>query len=182
MCQSSGQNRPAVSALPETGRNVHHLRTTVDAVEALVGGTRLERTVFLHIRTELDIVKRFSLEIGRRVLPAGIPPYLDAAFIVLLDLTRQGHYLVGMSVAAHQPDTRHTAGVGAQHILHALQREPLAAVALQVGAVAAGAAVGAPRNVDGQGYLVGKLLEHDVRVGVFQHCPTSSFSVWFRWP
>ena len=138
-----------------------------DAVEALVGGGRLEAAAGRDVRAGLDVVEvAEGLACGERVA-AGPPGAAQAHF--LFDVGAEAVHGGRIGIAAHQADAGHFAGIIAVHLPEHRLVEHVADVLPQMRAVAAGAMNRTPGEVDGQRHLIGYLLEYDIVVVVLKH-------------
>lgn len=161
---ASRRLRPAA----ESFRAVLHRAVGAHAVETLVGRGRRKRPEGFDPRTQLDVVERLRRHARRKLRPARIPPHAQLRHRPPHDAGHPRHF-GGFAVAAHEADARHRPAVAAEQHPQCIIVQRLAAGALQMGAMAAGAAVGTPRKVDGQRRFAGNLSEDHVEIVKPQH-------------
>ena len=85
------------------------------------------------------------------------------------DVVEQLKDTVGVAVSSHQRDTGDGRTVAFDQSEEAVFSEFFSDIAPKIDAVAAGAGARAARKIDSERDLVGKLLENDVVVDVFEH-------------
>lgn len=158
---------------PETGGDVGEAAVGSDAVQTLVGGAGVERTAFGEIRPGFHVVEYLGSETGGQLGASGVPTGLQRGESATHG-SEQPHDGIGIVVAAHEADAGHFAGIVGRECQQSLFGEFIARVFLEIGTVAAGTAVGAKREVDGQCDFIGKFLEYDIVVYVFEHDVCSS--------
>ena len=156
---------------PVAGRDVAHRAVRCDPVEPLVGRRGGQRTERLDPGAQLDVVEPGEIEPLGEAFASRVPRGAQRR-TVPADRFGQPGDLVRCGIAAHETDAGHRTPVAVEQPLQCLRIEPLAPVALQVGAVAARAAVRAVGDVDRQRRFVGNLGEDDVEVVVADHHPT----------
>lgn len=147
---------------------------------ALVGGRTAQWAAGFTPWTELDIsggvegIESIG-QCGAAAIPAGVQMGMRFA-----EDREQAEHGARIVVASHQCG----AGDGATVLFY--QREPaffgefLAIVAPKVGAVTPRAGTRAAREVHGEGHFVGKFLENDVVVDVFEHDEIEEMDVFRR--
>ena len=149
-------------------------------IHALVGGRTAQRAASCAPWAELDVSGGIEgiESIGQfrtAAIPAGVQMGMRFA-----ENREQAEHGTRVVVASHQRG----AGDGATVLFN--QREPaffgefLAIVAPKVGAVTPRAGTRAAREVHGEGHFVGKFLENDVVVDVFEHDEIEEMDVFRR--
>lgn len=149
-------------------------------IHALVGGRTAQRAASCAPWAELDVSGGIEgiESIGQfrtAAIPAGVQMGMRFA-----ENREQAEHGTRVVVASHQRG----AGDGATVLFN--QREPaffgelLAVVAPKIGAVTTRTGTRAAREVHGEGYFVGKFLENDVVVDVFEHDEIEKMDVFCR--
>ena len=149
-------------------------------IHALVGGRTAQRAAGFAPWTELDISGGVEgIESIGQCCTAAIPAGVQMGMRFAED-REQAEHGARIVVASHQCG----AGDGATVLFN--QREPaffrefLAVVTPKIGAVTTRAGARAAREVHGEGHFVGKFLENDVVVDVFEHDEIEKMDVFRR--
>ena len=149
-------------------------------IHALVGGRTAQRTASCAPWAEFDISGGVEgIESIGQCCTAAIPAGVQMGMRFAED-REQAEHGARIVVAAHQCG----ASDGATILFN--QREPaffcefLAVVAPKIGAVASRTGTRAAREVHGEGHFVGKFLENDVVVEVFEHDEIEEMDVFRR--
>ena len=149
-------------------------------IHALVGGRTAQRAAGFAPWAELDISGGVEgIESIGQCCAAAIPAGVQMGMRFAED-REQAEHGARIVVASHQCG----AGDGATILFN--QREPaffgelLAVVAPKIGAVTTRTGTRAAREVHGEGHFVGKFLENDVVVDVFEHDEIEKMDVFRR--
>ncbi len=149
-------------------------------IHALVGGRTAQRAASCAPWTELDISGGVEgIESIGQCCAAAVPTGVQMGMRFAED-REQAEHGARIVIASHQCG----AGDGATVLFN--QREPaffgelLAVVAPKVGAVTTRTGTRAAREVHGKGHFVGKFLENDVVVDVFEHDEIEKMDVFRR--
>ena len=121
----------------------------------------------MDVWAEFDVMEMAQGKARGQGDTAGVPPDFQACRPT--DEGGQPCYFVRLPVAAHEAHARDGRTVAIEQRRQFPVRQRLPRVTLQPRAVAAGAAVGAAGNVEGQRRLVGDFAEDDVVADIFQH-------------
>ena len=151
--------------LPESAGDVLPGVVVRVLVEALVGRGLVERTEMLEVGTELDVVEVVLVHLGGHPHPAAIPRDLQVG-VFLVDVLCQTVDAPGLSISTHEGDAGDVLAVLLDEFVDGISGERHADVLPQILRVAAWAATGAARYVDGKGHLVRYLLKDNACVDV----------------
>ena len=88
---------------------------------------------------------------------------------MMAEVVCQTRHLLRFGVAAHEADTGDITILGLDHLIEGMAVEGLTFVAPQIGTMASRTATWAAAERDGQGGLVGYLLEDYRTVDIFKH-------------
>ena len=141
--------------------------------ESLVGGRGGEGTEVCAVGTDFHVVKngKRSGDLWRKFACPGVPPRADFVAVSFSHCIEEFANGGGVVVASHESDAGDFAFVGIHQCEESFFCQFLSRLLLQIGAVAAGAAVGAAGEIDGKCDFVRKLLEDNVVVHVGEHKP-----------
>ena len=153
---------------PEAGGDVLELTRVVLTVEALVGGSTLQRTEVFEVWPYLDVVEVRLVDCRGDANPTAVPRHLILRML-LVDVLRQHIHALGITVAPHEGDAGDVAPVLIDKGIDGIGVQGQADVLPEIVAVTARTVTRATGDVDGQCHLVGYLLKHNACVNVFQH-------------
>ena len=141
--------------------------------ESLVGGRGGEGTEVCAVGTDFHVVKNGKRggDLWRKFACPGVPPRSDFVAVSFSHCIEEFANGGGVVVASHESDAGDFAFVGVHQCEEAFFCQFLSRLLLQIGAVAAGTAVGAAGEIDGKCDFVRKLLEDNVVVHVGEHKP-----------
>ena len=149
-------------------------------IHALVGGRTAQRAAGFTPWTELDISGGVEgIESIGQCCAAAIPAGVQMGMRFAEDREEMEH-TARIVVAAHQCGASDGATILFNQSEPAFFREFLAVVAPKIGAVASRTGTRAAREVHGEGHFVGKFLENDVVVDVFEHDEIEKMDVFRR--
>ena len=152
----------------EAGSDVGEGAVGLAFEHVLVAEARLQGAEVGDVGAHLDVVELLLVDGMGYVLPPAVPSHLIAG-IASVDVCRQVGHLVGCGVATHKADTGDAIAMFGHQAVDGSGIEHLTSVRPQIRAVASRTPAGAARDVDGQGGLVGDLLEDDVGIEILQH-------------
>lgn len=138
-----------------------------DAVHALVGLRRVESAAGGDVGTEFDVVHRRGVEPCGQGHASRVPGRLQTADAA--HVAGQTGHLRRVAVAAHEAEAGDLPAVAFDQQVYLRAVERTSRILPEVGAVAPLAAVGTPREIEGEGHLARNLLEYDVVTDVFKH-------------
>lgn len=137
-------------------------------VEPLVGRGLVKRTEVLEIGTDLDVVEVILVHLQWNAHPATVPCDLQVR-IFLMDVLCQTVDAPWLSIATHEGDTSDVLAVLLDELVNGVGRKRHTDVLPKILRMAAWAAAGTTRDVDGKGHLIRNLLKDNACVNVFQH-------------
>ena len=149
-------------------------------IHALVGGRTAQRAASCAPWAELDVSGGVEgIESIGQCCSAAIPAGVQMGMRFAED-REQAEHGARVVVASHQRGAGDGATVLFNQCEPAFFGEFLAVVAPKVGAVTPRAGTRAAREVHGEGHFVGKFLENDVVVDVFEHDEIEEMDVFRR--
>lgn len=163
-----GQKIRLKSLLPEAGGDVFEVVGVCLAVEALVGGGFLQGAEVADEGTYLDIVEVGLVDGGRNADATAVPRHLELR-VLLVDILCQEVDTLGVGIAAHEGEAGDIVTILRHECVDGIRVEWQSDVFPEILTVAARTVAGAVADVDGQGDLVGYLLEDDICIDVLEH-------------